>query len=337
MRMLRFILRRLLFIVPVLLGSIFIAFLLTRVVPGNPIERVAGPYASDEKVAELKAAAGLDDPIPIQFVHYIGQLLQGDMGDSYQTNQPVTKDLGERLPASLELVLYGMLLAIGLAIPLGVISAVKRGSLVDHLARVLAVLGVSVPIFWIALVLLSMFYVRFEWLPGPSGRLPIGYPEPDRVTGLFSVDALLAGDFKTFNQAVRALILPVVTLGVVAMAPIARMTRAMMIEALESDYIRTSRSMGLPKRVIVLHHAFKNAFIPVLTLIAAVFGFALGGEVLVELIFSWPGLGLYSYNAILGSDFPAVQGFIILVTTVYILLYLAVDVISAVLDPRMEL
>jgi len=335
--MLRYILRRILFIVPVLLGSILIAFFLTRVVPGNPIEKVAGPYASNEKVEELKTEAGLNDPIIVQFVHYIGDLIQGDMGISYQTNQPVTKDLWEKFPASLELVLYAMILAIALAIPLGVISAVKRGTWVDHIARVLAVLGVSVPIFWIGLVLLSAFYVRFEILPGPEGRLPIGYPEPDRITGLFTIDTLLHGDIDSFWKATRALILPVLTIAIVAMAPIARMTRAMMIDALDSDYIRTSRSMGLPTRVIVLHHAFKNAFIPVLTLIAAVFGFALGGEVLVELIFTWPGLGLYSYNAILGSDFPAVQGFIILVTAVYILIYLAVDVTTAILDPRVEL
>ena len=315
----------------------FIAFLLTRIVPGNPIERVAGPYASDEKVEELKREAGLLDPFYVQFYHYIGDLLDGDMGISYQTNQPVTKDLRDRLPASLELVLFGITLAIALAIPLGIVSAVKRGTWIDHVARVLAVLGVSVPIFWIGLVLLSTFYVRFGILPGPQGRLPIGFQEPERITGLFTVDSLIQGDFSLFWDSFKALILPVLTIAVVAMAPIARMTRAMMIDALDSDYVRTSRSLGIPRRVIVLHHAFKNAFIPVLTLIAAVFGFALGGEVLVELIFSWPGLGLYSYNAILGSDFPAVQGFIILVTSAYVFIYLAVDIITAILDPRVEL
>jgi peptide/nickel transport system permease protein len=337
MRLLRYTLRRLLFLIPVILGSMFIAFLLTRIVPGNPIERVAGPYADDEKVEELKREAGLLDPFYVQFYHYIGDLLHGDMGISYQTNQPVTKDLTERLPASFELVLFGITLAIALALPLGIVSAVKRGTWVDHIARVLAVLGVSVPIFWIGLVLLSTFYVRFDILPGPEGRLPIGYSEPDKITGLFTVDSLLHGEWQTFWDSVKALVLPVFTIALVAMAPIARMTRAMMIDALESDYVRTSRSMGIPKRVIVLHHAFKNAFIPVLTLIAAVFGFALGGEVLVEFIFSWPGLGLYSYNAILGSDFPAVQGFIILVTSFYVFIYLAVDVITAILDPRVEL
>jgi len=213
---------------------------------------------------------------------------------------------------------------------------VKRGRPVDHVARVLSVIGVSAPIFWIGMLLLSTFYIRLGWAPGPVGRLPMMANSPDRITGLYTIDALLNGDFGTFRMAGEALVLPVLTIALVAMAPIARMTRAMMIDALESDYIRTARSMGLPSRVIVLHHAFKNAFIPVLTLIAAVFGFAIGGEVLVEFIFTWPGLGLYSLNAIQGSDFPAIQGFIILVTAIYLLIYLVVDIISALLDPRVE-
>jgi ABC-type dipeptide/oligopeptide/nickel transport system permease component len=336
MRLLRYTLRRLIFVIPVLLGALFIAFALTRIVPGNPIERVAGPYTSNERVEEMKREAGLLDPFYVQFYDYIGDVLQGDLGQSYQTNQAVTKDLWDRLPASLELVLYGMTLAVLFALPLGIISAVKRGRPVDHVARVLSVIGVSAPIFWIGMLLLSTFYIRLGWAPGPVGRLPMMASSPDRVTGLYTIDALLNGDFGTFRMAGEALVLPVLTIALVAMAPIARMTRAMMIDALESDYIRTARSMGLPSRVIVLHHAFKNAFIPVLTLIAAVFGFAIGGEVLVEFIFTWPGLGLYSLNAIQGSDFPAIQGFIILVTAIYLLIYLVVDIITAMLDPRVE-
>lgn len=337
MRLVRYTFRRLLFIIPVVLGAIFVAFLLTRIVPGNPIEKVAGPYASNEQVEQLKRDAGLLDSIPVQFVNYVRDLLRGDMGISYQTNQPVSQDLNDRFPASLELVLFGMILGITLAIPLGIISAVKRGTWIDHVARVIAVLGVSVPIFWIALILLSTFYSNLGLLPGPSGRLPIGMPEPDRITGLFTIDALLHGDWTTFKAAFRALVLPVVTLGLVTMAPIARMTRAMMIEALDSDYVRTARSMGLPAHVIVMHNSFKNAIIPVLTLIAGVVGYAIGGEVLIEFIFTWPGLGLYSYNAILGADFPAVQGFIVLVTLVYIFIYLVVDLLTAILDPRVVL
>ncbi|MEA2531881.1 MAG: peptide/nickel transport system permease protein [Thermomicrobiales bacterium] len=336
MRLLRYALRRLLLLVPVLLGALFIAFLLTRIVPGDPIERVAGPYASDEEVDRLRREANLDRPFYVQFVIYLGDLARGDLGDSFYTGQPVKSDLSSRFPATFEVVLYGMLFAILLAIPLGMLSAVMRGHALDHLSRVLSVLGVSVPVFWIGLVLLTVFYNKLEWLPGPTGRLPIGMDEPEKITGLYTVDALLRGEWTLFWEATKALILPVVTIGVTAMAPIARMTRSTMIDALDSDYVRTSRSLGIPGRVIVLHHAFKNAILPVLTLIAAVFGFLVGGEVLVEIIFSWNGLGLYSYNAILNSDFPAIQGFILLVTAIYILIYLAVDIITALIDPRVE-
>jgi ABC-type dipeptide/oligopeptide/nickel transport system permease component len=336
MRLLRYALRRLVLLVPVLLGALFIAFLLTRVVPGDPIGRVAGPYASQEKKAELRHKARLDRPFYVQFVYYLGDLAHGKLGDSFYTGQPVWKDLTSRFPATFELVLYGMVLAIILAIPLGMVSAVKRGTIVDHAARVFAVLGVSVPVFWIGLELLTVFYNKLGWLPGPTGRLPIGVDEPGKITGLYTVDALLHGEWRLWWDAFKALLLPVVTIGVVAMAPIARMTRSTMIDALDSDYVRTARSLGIPNRVIVLHHAFKNAVLPVLTLIAAVFGYLVGGEVLVEIIFSWNGLGLYSYNAILNSDFPAVQGFILLVTAIYILIYLAVDLLTAVIDPRVE-
>jgi peptide/nickel transport system permease protein len=305
-------------------------------IPANPIEKVAGPYVSNERVLEMKREAGLLDPFYVQFFNYVGDVLRGDLGHSYQTAQPVSEDLWERWPASLELVLFGMFFAILFALPLGIVSAVRRGSAIDHLARVLAVIGVSAPIFWIGMILLSTFYIRLKWAPGPVGRLPLLAEPPDRITGLYTIDTILHGDFDTFRLAVKALVLPVLTIALVAMAPIARMTRAMMIDALESDYIRTARSMGLPARVIILHHALKNAFIPVLTLIAAVFGFAIGGEVLVEYIFTWPGLGLYSYNAILGADFPAIQGFIMLVTGIYLFIYLAVDIITAMLDPRVE-
>lgn len=336
MRLARYILRRLLFLIPVLIGAIFITFLLTRMVPGNPIEKVAGPYASDEKVEEMKREAGLLDPWYVQFWDYLQDLANGDMGVSYQTNQPVTQDLRERFPASFELVFFGMALAVALALPLGITSAVKQGTWVDHLTRVIAVLGVSMPIFWIALILVSTFYSRLGWLPGPQGRLPISMTEPPRVTGMFTVDSLLDGDFETFKAASKQLVLPVVTIGLVAMAPIARMTRATMIDALNSDYVRTAKSLGLPTRVIVSKNALKNAIIPVLTLIAAVFGYAIGGEVLVEYIFTWPGLGKYSFDAILGSDFPAVQGFIILAVAMYVLAYLIVDILIALLDPRIE-
>jgi peptide/nickel transport system permease protein len=336
MRLARYIIRRLLLVVPVLVGALFISFVLTRVVPGDPIIRVAGPYSSEEKRDEMRHDAYLDRSIPVQFGIYMRDLVQGDMGDSFFTGQAVRDDLSSRFMATFELVLYGMLLAVVLAIPLGVISAVKRGTWFDHVSRVLAVVGVSVPVFWIGLVLLTIFYSNLGWLPGPTGRLPIGVKPPDKTTGLYTIDALIHGQWSLWWDAVRALILPVITIGLTSMAPIARMTRATMIESLDSDYIRTSHSLGIPSRIIVLHHAFKNAVLPILNLGAGVFGYLIGGLVLVEIIFTWNGLGLYSYNAILNSDFPAVQGFILLITFIYLLIYLAVDVMTALIDPRVE-
>jgi peptide/nickel transport system permease protein len=329
-------LRRLLLVVPVLLAALFLTFALTRIVPGNPIDRVAGPYISEERRAELKEEAHLDEPFYEQFVLYTRDLLRGDMGTSYTTAQEVTKDLRERFPASFELVTYAMLLAVGIAMPLGILSALKRDSWIDQLARVVSVAGVSMPIFWLGLILLYIFFYYLAWLPGPVGRTGTLVETPDTTTGILTLDALLKGDIGEFWDAVKALVLPVVTLAFVAMAPIARLTRSTMAEVLESDYIRTARSLGLPARVVVLHGALKNALIPILTIIAAVYGYALGGEVLVEIIFAWPGLGNYSYQAILNSDFPAIQGFVLVVTLFYMLVYLVLDLLTATLDPRVR-
>jgi peptide/nickel transport system permease protein len=336
MRLGAYALRRLLLVVPVLLAALFLTFALTRIVPGNPIDRVAGPYVSEERRAELKEEAYLDRPFYEQFVLYTRDLLSGDMGTSYTTAQAVTKDIRERFPASFELVTYAMLVAVGIAVPLGIVSALKRDSWIDQVARVVSVAGVSMPIFWLGLILLYVFFYYLGWLPGPVGRTGKLVETPDTTTGILTLDALLKGDFGDFWDAVKALILPVVTLAFVAMAPIARLTRSSMAEVLESDYVRTARSLGLPARVVVLHHGLKNALIPILTMIAAVYGYALGGEVLVEIIFAWPGLGNYSYQAILNSDFPAIQGFVLVVTLFYMMIYLVLDLITATLDPRVK-
>lgn len=336
MRLIRYAVRRILLLVPVLLVTTFIAFFLTRILPGNPIDRVVPPYISDERRAEIKRAAGLDRPFYEQFAVYLIDLTRGDMGVSYTTAQPVFNDLRARLPATFELVAAALSLAIGFGIPIGVFGAINKDRWGDHIGRVLSVLGVSLPIFWLALILVYVFFFQLELAPGPLGRIAPLLSAPQHITGLYTVDALLTGDWEVFRSAAANLVLPTITLGFTAMAPIARMTRSSMVEALESEYVRTAVCMGFPKRVIYFQHAFKNALMPILTITAAVFGYALGGEVLVEYIFSWPGLGLYAYNAILASDFPAIQGFILLATGIYVLIYLAVDVVTAVLDPRVE-
>jgi ABC-type dipeptide/oligopeptide/nickel transport system permease component len=336
MRLGAYALRRVLLVVPVLLAALFLTFALTRIVPGNPIDRVTGPYVSEERRAELKEEAHLDEPFYEQFALYTRDLLSGDMGTSYTTAQAVTKDIRERFPASLELVTYAMLVAVGIAVPLGIVSALNRDTWIDQVARVVSVAGVSMPIFWLGLILLYVFFYYLGWLPGPVGRTGKLVETPDTTTGILTLDALLKGDLSAFWDAVKALILPVATLAFVAMAPIARLTRSSMAEVLESDYVRTARSLGLPARVVVLHHGLKNALIPILTMIAAVYGYALGGEVLVEIIFAWPGLGNYSYQAILNSDFPAIQGFVLVVTLFYMMIYLVLDLITATLDPRVK-
>jgi len=335
-RVLRYTLRRLLFVVPVLLAALFLTFALTRIVPGNPIDRVAGPYISNAQRAALKHQAYLDRPFYTQFALYVRDLVHGKLGVSYTTAQDVTKDLRQRFPASFELVTYAMLFAILLAVPLGIVAAIKKDSWIDHIARVISVSGVSMPIFWLGLILLYVFFYKLSWLPGPVGRTGSATIEFHSITGIYTLDTLLRGDLGTFWLAVKALVLPCVTLGFVAMAPIARFTRATMAEVLESDYIRTARSLGLPSRVVVLRLALKNALIPILTIIAAVYGYAIGGEVLVEIIYNWPGLGQYSYNAILSSDFPAIQGFVLLVTALYMFIYLLLDLVTAALDPRVK-
>jgi peptide/nickel transport system permease protein len=336
MRVLRYALRRLLFVVPVLLAALFLTFALTRIVPGNPIDRVAGPYISDQQRAAMKHQAYLDRPFYDQFALYLRDLAHGRMGVSYSTAQDVSRDLRQRFPASFELVTYGMLLAVLFAVPLGIAAAIRKDSWIDQTARVISVSGVSLPIFWLGLMLLYFFFFKLAWLPGPVGRTGSATTQFKSITGIYTLDSLLRGDPGMFWASAKALVLPCVTLGFVAMAPIARFTRASMAEVLESDYIRTARSLGLPSRVVVRRLAFKNALIPILTIIAAVYGYALGGEVLIEIIYNWPGLGQYSYNAILNSDFPAIQGFVLLVTFIYLMIYLLLDIVTAALDPRVK-
>lgn len=336
MRLTRYVLRRVLLLIPVLLAAMFITFFLTRVLPGNPIDKVISPYTSDERRAEMMAEVYLDRPFYEQFLFYLRDLAMGDMGTSYTTSQPVWDDLTQRLPATLEVVLYGMLLAIVLGMGVGILGALTKDSLPDQAGRVFAVLGVSLPIFWLGMMLLFFFFYEWDLAPPPLGRLPVSMSAPPHVTGLYTIDGLLDGDVEVAIAAAQALMLPVITIAFTSMAPIARMTRSTMVETLESDYIRTATVLGLPRPLVIFQHSLKNALVPIMTITAAVFGFAIGGQVLVEYVFTWPGLGLYAYNAILGSDFPAIQGFILLVTTAYVLIYLGVDVLSALIDPRIK-
>ena len=332
----RYLLRRLLLAGPTLLGVLFITFALTRIIPGNPIDRMVGFFVSDERRAEIMREHGLDQSYDKQFVRYLGGLLRGDLGTSFLTSRPVVDDLRQRFPATLELTVCAMTIAVLAAVPLGVASAAWKDSWVDHLGRVLSVIGVSVPVFWFGLVLVYLFFFKLGIAPPPIGRLELSVVAPPVVTGLVTIDALMARNLPALWSGLRVLALPAFVLGFAAMAPLARMARSGMVEALDSPYVRAARAMGLPARTVVVRHALKNALLPVVTMIAVVFGYQLGGVVLIESIFSWPGLGQYAFNAAANADFPAIQGFILYATTIYILLFLVVDVLYGVLDHRVR-
>ena len=334
--MLTYAARRLALLVPVLLGVTLITFALTRVIPGNPIDQLVSPLASQEERQRLIRQHGLDRPIYYQYATYVRDLVHGDLGTSFTTSQPVSQDLSSRFAATFELTLYAMLLAILFGVPLGIASAVWVNRWVDHLSRVLSVSGIALPVFWTSLTLLYLLFFRLHVLPAPYGRIDPSISQPTHITGLFTIDALFTGNWRAFRSVAEALILPVGVLAFAVMAPIARITRSGMLEALESDYVRAARSLGLSEWVVVLRYALRNALLPLITMIAVVYGYLLGGVVLVEEIFAWPGLGRYVFDAITSSDYAAVQGFIIYATTIYILLFLIVDLLYLAIDPRIR-
>ena len=329
--------RRLLQSLPSVLGIIIISFVLTRALPGDPAVYFAGAMADEESIAQVRKALGLDRSWPEQFLIYVGNLLDGNMGMSLNTGRPVSEELLTRLPASLELTLIGLGLAVLIAVPLGVLAATRPGSWVDHLCRVFVTAGVSLPTFFTGLFLIYIFYYLLGWAPSPLGRLDILYLSPPHVTGFYMIDSILARDFTTFWASVRQLILPTITLALFALAPIARMTRSAMLSALASDYVRTARANGLSRRVILGTYAFRNASLPVLTTLGMVFSFLLGANVLVEKVFSWPGIGLFAIEALVASDYAAVQGFVLSMALLFVVVNLSIDIILTFIDPRVGL
>jgi ABC-type dipeptide/oligopeptide/nickel transport system permease component len=264
----------------------------------------------------------------------LSALAVGDLGMSLTTGQPVLADLTARLPASVELTLAALLVAMGIAIPLGILAAVKQGSWVDHLCRVVVTAGVSLPVFFTGLLLVYVFYFILGWSPAPLGRLDAFASAPPTVTGLYLVDSLLVGDTETFRASLAQMALPVATLGLFALAPIARISRGSMLAVLSADFVRTARASGLAPRHVVLTYAFRNAMLPVLTTLGMVFSFLLGANVLVEKVFAWPGVGSYAVEALIASDFAPVQGFVLAMAILYVLLNLAIDLLYGLIDPR---
>ena len=326
--------RRLLQAAPAVAGVVVVTFILTRALPGDPAVYFAGPAADENSIAEIRSSLGLDKSWPEQFLVYVQNLARGDLGRSIGTGQPVIEEIAIRLPASMELTLTGLLLAILIAVPLGVLAATRPNSWVDHLCRLLVTAGVSLPTFFTGLFLVYIFYFILGISPAPLGRLNIALIEPDAVTGFFLIDSALAADWEVFWASAAQLILPAGTLALFALAPIARMTRASMLGVLSSDFIRTARASGLTSRKILWTYAFRNAMLPVLTTLGMVFSFLLGANVLVEKVFSWPGIGSFAIEALVASDYAAVQGFVLAMALMYLLLNLLIDVLYTIIDPR---
>ncbi|MEM7294582.1 MAG: ABC transporter permease [Pseudomonadota bacterium] len=331
---LRMVRQRLLGAIPSVIGVVVVTFLLTRALPGDPAAFFAGPAATAEAIEEVRRNLGLDKSLIEQFFIYLGELVRGDLGTSLTTGQSVVYDLTTRLPASLELTVAGLAIALSLALPLGILAATRPNSWIDRGVRLLATAGVSLPTFFTGLLLVYVLYYRLSIAPAPLGRIGLFFSAPDSVTGFYTIDSLLAGDFELFREAVGHLVLPAFTLGLFALAPIARVTRASMLGVLSSDFIRTARAHGLPPSQILFGYAFRNAMLPVVTTLGVVFSFLLGANVLVEKVFAWPGIGSYAVEALVASDYAPIQGFILTMALLYIGLNLVIDLLYVAIDPR---
>jgi len=334
----RYIIRRVLLLPPMLVGITLLSFVLSHAVPADPVSANLGEQAAanPEVVAAFRHRWGLDRPLPQQYAVYLGRLAQGDMGISISTHQPVTTDLRQHLPATIELAVAAMILSLLLGIPLGIASAVRRDTALDQISRGGSLVGVSVPVFWLGLVALLIFYARLGWVPSP-GQLSPRLPRPPFVTGFIMLDAALAGRMDIARDALAHLALPALVLAAYSVGVITRMMRGSMLDVLGEDYVRTARAKGLSGRTVTLRHAARNALLPVLTVIGLSFGGLLSGAVVTESVFAWPGLGSYAFQSATSLDFPAIMGVGIVVASVYILVNLVVDLAYAAVDPRIRM
>lgn len=331
---LRSVLRVFLSVATTLLGLLLVTFVISRLLPADPVLAVVGDHASESTIAAARVKLGLDQPIPIQFWLYLSDILRGDLGQSVRTGKPIIAELAHVFPATLELATLGTLIGIILGIPLGVWAAVRKDRPVDHFIRFFGLIGYSMPIFWLGLMGLLVFYAKLDLLPGP-GRLDFGYEElVTPITGLMTVDTLLAGDYDLFWNALAHLILPASLLGYFSLAYISRMTRSLMLGQLHQEYILTARVKGVSETRIVWKHALGNVLVPLITVIALSYGGLLEGSVLTETVFSWRGLGLYITDSIFGQDMPAVMGGTIVVGAIFIIINMLTDVTYRLLDPR---
>ncbi|HEV8673774.1 MAG TPA: ABC transporter permease [Methylomirabilota bacterium] len=333
----RYVARRLGLMVVAVLGVTLISFVISHAVPADPIVSNLGQQASQrpEIVQAFKEKWGLDRPLHLQYLAFLANLARGELGTSINTRRAITKDLAQFLPATLELATTAVLFALAAGVPLGIFAAIQRDGPVDHVARLVSLVGVSIPIFWLATVSLVLFYATLHWTVGP-GRLGPQVDAPARLTGLYTVDAAVAADWKTFRDAVAHLVLPGLVLASSVMGLVTRVTRSSMLDALSQDYLRTARAKGLPESGIVARHALKNALIPTVTVLGLAYGGLLSGAVMTETIFAWPGLGRYAFQSAVTNDFPAIMGVTFVIGVMYTLVNLLVDLLYGWLDPQIR-
>lgn len=331
-----YILKRLLSLLPVLLGITLLVFCFLHLIPGDPAVVLLGERATPEQIVALREQLGLNQPLPIQYLIFLGSFFRFDLGNSIISGIPIADELRSRFPATLELSLAAMLVALVAGIPAGILAAMRKNSWLDNLLMSGSLLGVSLPVYWLGLLLIYLFSVNLQWLP-PSGRISVevGFNfQP--LTGFYLLDALLRLDWAALTDLLAHLVLPALALGTIPLAILARITRSAMLESLSQDYIRTARAKGLPERGVILRHALKNAFLSISTIVGLQFGTLLGGAILTETIFSWPGIGSWIYGGILDRDYPVVQGGVIFVAIAFVLINLLVDISYAFSDPRIQ-
>jgi peptide/nickel transport system permease protein len=332
-----YIARRLVQSILVLVIVSICTFLIAHAIPGDPVNAMINERQAErpEVRAAIEQRWGLNRPLPVQYAYYVKNLFNGDMGESLSTRRPVVDDLKKFVPATIELSFYAMLFAITLGVPLGIIGALNRGHWPDNFARLFALFGTSIPVFWLGLVMLYIFHVRLGWLPGP-GRLDVGMKQPETITGIVTFDAIVQGQWDVFWSAIRHLIMPSIVLGAFAMGIVARMLRSSLIAAVGEDYIRTARSKGLAERKVIVMHALRNALIPTVTVLGLTFASLLAGAVLTETIFSWPGIGQYAVKTAIKLDYPGLLGVTLVIAVSYVLFNLFIDVIYGFIDPRIR-
>ncbi|WP_195962574.1 ABC transporter permease [Clostridium tyrobutyricum] len=331
----KIIIRRLLMMILVIFGVTLIVFLLSHIIPGDPARMMVGQRASNETLINVRKQLGLDKPVLVQYLIYMKNLLSGDLGTSIRTQQPIVSDLVAYFPATLELVLYAFLIALVVGIPLGVLTSLKQNTVTDYLGRIFCIGGVSIPAFWGGIILILIFYSKLNLLPS-SGRLALGMTFNTKITGLITIDSLLTGNLEVFKDSLRHIILPALVLSYAQLATITRQVRSSMIEVLNQEYIKTARANGIKEKFLIVSYALRNALVPTITVVGLSLGGLLGGAVVTETVFNWPGMGKYVVDSISFLDFPSIMGFTVVIVIGYMVINLIVDILYMILNPQIR-